>query len=130
MYVLSFTDRTAVLRWNSTGITVAGVTGQKGNASNLLNFPFGIVIDYSYTLYITDAFNNRVQKYLKGALSGTTVAGQADGTSNTTSPYLYSPCDVAVDSSGNVYVADTYNNRIQFWSSGSSSGITLIGNGK
>lgn len=68
---------------------------------------------------------------MRDASSGTTIAGQTAGAANATSAYLYSPCDVAVvDSTGDIYVADTFNHRIQFWASGSSSGVTIIGNGK
>jgi hypothetical protein len=124
------TDKSAVLRWNSTGLTVAGVTGQFGNASNYLNVPFGLAFDWSNTLYIADWSNHRVQKYLIGSSFGVTVAGQPTGVYNSTSNFLYYPGDVAVDGNDNVYVADTYNNRIQFWKNGSSSGVTVAGTGK
>ena len=35
--------------------------------------------------------------------------------------------DVFVDNSGNVYVADVYNNRVQKWAPGATSGITVAG---
>ncbi|CAF4350795.1 unnamed protein product, partial [Adineta steineri] len=36
---------------------------------------------------------------------------------------------IFVDSSQNLYVADTYNNRVMFWANGSSSGTIVAGNG-
>ncbi|CAF0925354.1 unnamed protein product [Adineta steineri] len=122
-------NRTAVLRWNTTGETIAGVVGQFGNASNQLNVPFGLTMDWSNTLYIADWSNHRVQKYLRNSSFGQTVAGQATGSYNTTSSFLYYPGDVAVDWNSNVYVADTFNNRIQLWTNGSSSGMTVAGTG-
>ncbi|CAF3940701.1 unnamed protein product, partial [Rotaria sp. Silwood1] len=95
-----FIDTMSILRWNPSAITIAGSTGQKGNASNLLNVPFGLTLDSSTTLYIADGFNNRVQKYLRDESFGVTVAGQVDGSSNSTSSYLNFPSDVAVDSDG------------------------------
>ncbi|CAF1467825.1 unnamed protein product [Adineta steineri] len=125
----NWTNRTAVLRWNTTGETIAGVVGQFGNASNQLNVPFGLTMDWSNTLYIADWSNHRVQKYLRNSSFGQTVAGQATGSYNTTSSFLYYPGDVAVDWNSNVYVADTFNNRIQLWTNGSSTGMTVAGTG-
>jgi sugar lactone lactonase YvrE len=82
------------------------------------------------SLYISDFGNNRVQKYLINASFGITVAGQANGTGCSSSMCLSGPAAVAVDTNGNVYVADTVNNRVQFWSAGSLSGITVAGNSK
>ncbi|CAF4431970.1 unnamed protein product, partial [Adineta steineri] len=79
--------------------------------------------------YIADWSNHRVQKYLRNSSFGQTVAGQATGSYNTTSSFLYYPGDVAVDWNSNVYVADTFNNRIQLWTNGSSAGMTVAGTG-
>ncbi|CAF0738062.1 unnamed protein product [Rotaria sordida] len=123
------TNTMSVLRWNPTAITIAGSTGQKGNASNLLYVPFGLALDSSNALYIADGFNNRVQKYSSGQSFGVTVAGQANGSWNSTSSYLYFPSDVTVDSNDNVYVTDTFNYRLQLWTSGSSTGTSVAGTG-
>ena len=56
-----------VLRWNSTGITVAGIGGMPGNASNQFNSPTDVILDYANNLYIADYNNHRVQKYLFGS---------------------------------------------------------------
>ncbi len=121
-------DTTAVLRWNSSGWTVAGVTNQSGTAANQLNHPVGIKLDYMNSLYISDSFNNRIQKYQLNALSGTTVAGLANGTGCSLSICLSNPNDVAVDTYGDVYISDTANMRAQFWANGSLSGVTIAGN--
>ncbi|CAF3962366.1 unnamed protein product [Rotaria sordida] len=123
------TNTMSVLRWNPTAITIAGSTGQKGNASNLLYVPFGLALDSSNALYIADGFNNRVQKYSSGQSFGVTVAGQANGSWNSTSSYLYFPSDVTVDSNDNVYVTDTFNYRLQLWTGGSSTGTSVAGTG-
>jgi hypothetical protein len=123
--LFSLSVRTAILRWNTTGITVAGVTDILGNQSNLLNTPRGITLDYSYSLYIADFGNQRVQKYLRGASSGTTVAG--NGSSSSSPTQLAGPSDVVVDANKNIFVADLGNNRIQLWSEGATSGITVAG---
>jgi sugar lactone lactonase YvrE len=56
---------------------------------------------------------------------GVTVAG-GNGDS-TLANQLNTPYGVYVDSIGNVYIADTYNNRVQEWAPGATSGITIAG---
>ena len=82
-----------------------------------LNIPWGVAVDGSGNLYIADAGNNRIRKVdLNGVI--TTVAG--NGTQGFTgdggaasSAELSGPIDVAVDSSGNLYIADNGNRRIR-----------------
>jgi sugar lactone lactonase YvrE len=87
-------------------------------------------MDAYNTLYIADCNNNRVQRWLAGASTGTTVSGQTNGTSGTSSSSLLYPAGVLVDSNSNIYVADSGNSRIQYWSAGATSGTTIAGNGK
>jgi DNA-binding beta-propeller fold protein YncE len=118
------------LRWNSSGITVAGVTGQSGIASNHLTLPFGVVIDYTNTLYISDYGCNRVQRWLKDALSGSTVAGQENCTYGADLTQLIAPAGILVDSDSNLYIADSGNSRVLFWPKDATSGKMIAGTGK
>jgi len=118
------------LRWRQAADTVAGVTGQNTVASNLLFNPFGLTIDFNYTLYIADCNNNRIQRWQRGASTGKTVCGQANGTAGGNVSDLRSPAGVVVDSNSNIYIGDRANARVQFWSAGASSGMTIAGNGK
>ncbi len=68
--------------------------------------------------------------YLRGAGTGTKVAGFSNGTMVTSSYGFMYTSDVVVDSNGNLYVADVDNSRVQFWLNGASSGTTVAGNGK
>ncbi|UJR07475.1 hypothetical protein I4U23_011764 [Adineta vaga] len=128
----SITTTTTVMKtctdwiWNSTGETIAGVTGSAGTAANQLSSPWNIFIDVknNNTLYIADSGNHRIQKWLLGAPTGTTVAG-VSGSVGATATLLNTPKDVFVDSSQNLYVADSLNNRIQFFSYGILSGSTV-----
>ncbi|CAF2161504.1 unnamed protein product [Rotaria magnacalcarata] len=117
------------LKWNATGITVAGVTGISDTTPDKLNGPWGLHIDSNGTLYITDTGNSRVQKWLSGAPNGTTVAGQPNGTSGSGPSLLQTPDSLVVDSNGNVYVVDTMSHRVQLWSYGSSFGIIVAETG-
>jgi len=116
-----------VLRWNQSGITVAGIVAKSGNTSNLFNRPHGLVIDLSNTLYIADRHNHRIQKWPMNALTGITIAGQANGAAGPSVSDLDRPTDLAIDSTGNVYIADSWNHRIQFWENGTSQGSTIAG---
>lgn len=117
------------LRWNSTGTIIAG-TGTAGSSASELRNPYGLGLDSANSLYIVDRMNNRVQKYLSGTLTGTTVAGQANGAGGMTLTHLNQPGYLIVDSNSNVYVSDSANHRVQYWSNGASSGVTIAGNGK
>ncbi|CAF1214705.1 unnamed protein product [Rotaria sordida] len=127
---IDFSASTSIgLRWNTIGSTVAG-TGVGGSSdSNRLYNPSDIVLDSSNALYIADQSNNRVVKWIVGELTGTTVAGQASGTAGSAAYELNQPGDIFVDSSNQLYVADTNNHRVQLWSSGAFTGKTVAGNG-
>jgi hypothetical protein len=108
---------------------VAG-TGFAGTASNQLYLPWDLTLDWANTLYVTDRFNHRVQKFLMNAASGTTIAGQMNGTSGMNMNQFNQPTGIYVDLNGDIFISDTNNNRAQFWSNGASSGQTLVGNGR
>jgi len=44
------------------GITIAG-TGQLGNASNEFYYPHDVAFDSEMNLYVTDTYNERIQKF-------------------------------------------------------------------
>ena len=101
----------------------AGYLGDGGPATAaLLSGPAAVALDSSGNLYIADTGNDLIRKVTGTTI--TTVAGnitsagqgaQAFGGDNgpATSALLYGPTGVAVDSSGNIYIADTRNNRIR-----------------
>jgi uncharacterized protein (TIGR03437 family) len=93
-------------------------SGDNGPAlSASLNDPIGVAVDAMGNVYIADTFHNRIRKVSTSGII-TTIAGNGtqyysgDGGS-ATSATLNFPHDVAIDSSGNVYVADTFNNVIR-----------------
>ncbi len=102
--------------------TIAGIPGVSGsadstiNSSGTFNGPLGVASDTMGNVYVADTNNNTIRKITpNGTL--TTLAGKAglygssDGTGAAAT--FWSPSGIAVDRSGNVYVADTKNNTIR-----------------
>jgi len=112
----------------SSGTTVAGGNGN-GPAANQLNGPSDIFVDDSGNIYVADYNHYRIQKWAPGATSGITVAGGngAGSAANQISGVNGGSNGIFVDASGNIYIADYTNNRIQKWATGASSGITVVG---
>ncbi|TKC82919.1 hypothetical protein FAZ69_24755 [Trinickia terrae] len=96
------------------GSTTSGSANGTGSAASF-NTPSGVAVDTSGNVYVADAFNNEIRKITSAGvvstLAGSTTSGSTDGTGSAAS--FKTPYGVAVDSSGNVYVADTFNNEIR-----------------
>lgn len=100
--------------------TLAGSAGVTGNTDGpgstaLFYYPAGIAVDSSGNVYVADEGNNMVRKItpegMVTTLAGSGSFGYADGKG--TSASFYDPISVAVDSFGNVYVADSGNHLIR-----------------
>jgi sugar lactone lactonase YvrE len=86
-------------------------------------YPDGVAVDSSGNVYVADYMINKIRKITPAGvvttLAGSGAQGNADGTGSAAT--FYGPAGVAVDSSGNIYVADTQNEKIRK--------ITLSGGG-
>ena len=93
------------------------VLGNGGTNAGKFNKPSGLAVDKLGNLYVADQNNHRIQKRMatngqwsvvgsNTFISGVAVFGSALG-------QFHSPADVAVDSALNLYVADTWNHRVQ-----------------
>src|ERR1051326_2331152 len=116
------------------GNGIPGFSGDGGPATGTsLSFPQSVAVDGGGNLYIADALNNRVRKV--NAANGiiTTVAGNGfadysgDGGSATAGS-LNVPVGVAVDTTGDLYIADAGNNRIRKVTPAGTM-TTIAGNG-
>ena len=111
------------------GSDVIDNDGDGPAASVTLYLPWRVAVDSFGNLYIAEVGSGRIRKVSSGTI--TTVAGKGQGFSGdggpATSASLFHPYGVAVDSAGNVYIADTYNYRIRKVSGGTIT--TVAGNG-
>ncbi|HUE02255.1 MAG TPA: IPT/TIG domain-containing protein [Bryobacteraceae bacterium] len=93
--------------------------GKSATASGTeLNSPSGLQVDSKGDLYIADTDNYEVREVTGGTIN--TVAGDNGSGASfggdlaaATSAQLWNPCSVAVDPSGNIYIADAYNNVVR-----------------
>ncbi|HXN22335.1 MAG TPA: hypothetical protein VOA41_06285 [Candidatus Dormibacteraeota bacterium] len=126
----------------ATGIitTVAGngegsFSGDGGPATGAgLAGPSGVSVDASGNLFIADSFDHRIRRVDAATGVITTVAGNGtpgfsgDGGAATAASF-YEPSGVAVDASGNLYIADIYNSRIRRVDAATGIITTVAGNG-
>lgn len=119
------------------GNSRAGFSGDSGPAVKAqLNQPQGLAVDKSGNVYIADSLNNRVRLVTTDGLiktfAGNGLVGQprfiGDG-GPATQANLYLPSGLALDSSGNLYIADTGDNSIREVTGGGAQISTIAGNG-
>ena len=102
-----------------------------------LNYPHGIAVDAAGNIYIADSINNRIRMITKSTGNITTIAGygaigyftggySGDG-GPATAALLSNPNGVAVDTAGNIYIADSDNNRIRMITKSTGDITTIAG---
>jgi hypothetical protein len=108
-----------VVRWTlgaSNWTLVAGsINGLPGNTSTTLNNPVGMTVDPMGNVYVADMINHRIQLFPVGQSDGITIAG-VTGVFGQSPTLLQKPYSVALDNQLNLYVVDTYNQRVQRFS--------------
>ncbi len=133
---------------NSTGTiaTLAGNGTTQGNGSGSysgdggpaiaagLNYPYAVAFDASGNFYIPDSANNRIRvvnasTQIITTFVGTGVIGYSGDGGPAAQAQLYSPSGIAFDPAGNLYIADTQNNRVRKVSAATGNIATLAGNG-
>ena len=106
---------------NGLVTTVAGKAGQSGNTNGSttnarFSYPQGLVVDSSGNIYVADSEDQTIRKITLAGVVSTfagmpNFSGFTDGASNVARFFL--PAGIALDSSNNVYVADSQNNTIR-----------------
>ncbi len=96
------------------GSGTAGAVDATGTAASF-NYPIGVAVDAAGNVYVGDRNNQKIRKItLAGVvttLAGSGAEGAVDATGTAASFNM--PRGVAVDAAGNVYVADSINNKIR-----------------
>ena len=117
------------------GDGTAGYSGDGGPAIDAeLNGPRGVAVDPAGDLFIADSNNNVVREVVKSTGDIITVAGNGpagysgDG-GLATNAELDSPHDVAIDSAGDLFIADQLNNVVREVVKSSGDITTVAGDG-
>jgi DNA-binding beta-propeller fold protein YncE len=112
-------------------VTRQGTITTLASNDDSFNTPSGLAIDNDGNLYVADTGSNRIRKItaqgVVSTVAGTGTAGYLDGPAN--AAQFDGPIGVAVDAKGNIYVADTYNDRVRKISSDSQVS-TVAGAGR
>src|ERR1035437_257520 len=100
------------------GNGVAGFSEDGGPATAAsLDGPLGIAFDAAVNLYIADSLNHRIRKVTANGVISTVAGNGTSGSSGDGGPAaaasLSLPNDVVADAAGNLYIADTGNNKIR-----------------
>lgn len=121
VYVADNGNSTILKITNTGAVSIfAGTQGVRGSKDGTgtgaqFNQPQSVAVDSSGNVYVADAGNNMIRKITSQGvvttIAGSTAAGAQNGTATAAS--FNRPTGVAVDASGNVYVADSNNNLIR-----------------
>lgn len=145
LYILD-SGNNRVRRVDTTGTitTVAGTGNTDYNGDGILatnaNLNFstflggGVTVDSVGNIFIAEATNQRVRRVdaktkLISTIAGTGAFGFSGDGGQATNAKLFTPAGVAVDNSGNVFIADSDNNRIRQVNLTTGVITTLAGNG-
>jgi hypothetical protein len=120
-----------VTKWNPnvTNSTLVGgsLSSVSGNDSQHLHRPYGLSLNETHSLlYVADRYNNRVQKFILGNLTGVTIAG-GNGAGTASNQLDYPTAIYVSQLDQSYYICDSYNNRIVKWAMNATHGVTIAG---
>jgi hypothetical protein len=93
-------------------LLAGNANGVSGNNATLLHYPQHVTFDPMGNMYVVDTNNHRIQLFMVGQTNGITIAG-ITLTSGSNATLLNKPQAVRLDNQLNLYIADSYNHRIQ-----------------
>ncbi|CAF4760564.1 unnamed protein product [Rotaria sp. Silwood1] len=97
----------------TNGTTIAGITNTPGSGLLRLKSPMQVIVDNNGYYFIADSGNNRIVKWISNYAAGGTCIVGCTGSVGNASNQLNTPRDLKFDASGNLYVSDRDNNRVQ-----------------
>jgi sugar lactone lactonase YvrE len=117
-YISDAGDSNRIRKLTSEGSMVTLAGGNEGFADGSqasFNTPSGLAVDEAGNVYVADTGNNRIRKItaegVVSTIAGSGAAGYSDGPA--AQAKFDGPVGISLDSSGNLYVADSYNDRIR-----------------
>lgn len=114
LYV-SDTGNGRVMRFNG-GVPGSGVViASNGAGGGQVGSPRGLVIDGSFRLFVTDQSNSKIIRILNANTTTNSASGTVLATSGTALNKVQNPQGIAIDPTGNLFIADTGNSRILRW---------------
>ena len=131
VYKIDTTGKLTVLAGNG----VFGSTGDGGPATSAeFQFPSGIAVDGSGNVFISDGFASVVREVVAStgniqAVAGNGAAGYSGDGGPAVNAGLNSPEGIAVDNSGNLFIADTSNSVVRKVVAATGNIQTVVGNG-
>jgi sugar lactone lactonase YvrE len=124
-FYVSSSNQNRVYRVSSNGVLTlwagsgsAGYSGDGGPATSAqLYDPSGVAVDASGNLFIADSGNSSIRKVTPAGIistvAGTGIGGFSGDGGPATAAQLWLPTGVSVDAAGNLFIADSVNNRIR-----------------
>lgn len=136
----SFGHRVRLVPQGATGITTVAGNGQRGFGGDggpataaTLDTPVNVVADPDGNFYVAERFGHRVRRIDRGGtittVAGNGVQGYTGDGGPATETRLNVPMDVALDTAGNLYVADSFNHRIRVVDAETGIITTVAGTG-
>ena len=117
------------------GNGTAGYSGDNGSATDAeLDFPVGVAVDSAGDLFIADSRNNVIREVVKATgdiitVAGNGIAGYSGDGGPATDAELDGPNTVAVDSAGDLFIADRTTTAVREVVKATGDIITFAGNG-
>jgi sugar lactone lactonase YvrE len=125
------------------GTSCANPTGSCGDGGQanqaFLDAPFGVAVDSKGNIYIADTYDQKIRLIAAGQNNISTFAGTGVGCTNpaggcgngkiATSAQFRLPQSIAVDSAGDVFIADTNDHMIREIAAGQGNIVAVAGNG-
>jgi len=150
IYVVEFNGN-RVQKFDSNGVFLLKF-GSTGTGDGEFNFPFGIAVDSSDNIYVADVSNHRIQKFdsagtFQGWLGKCTAGANCDVGNQRSNGFMCTaatctglgfgtgdgqfngPRGIAFDTSGNIYVVQSANDRIQKFDSSGGFLLKHLGSG-
>ena len=127
MFIID-TSNYRILRWQigePMGYVVAGGHGN-GAGFTQIGATYGMFIDVQQNIYLSEQTNHRATLWYQGNNTASILVAGGNGAGNTPEK-LNSPWGIYVDTSGNMFIVDRGNHRVQLWNAGSNVGVTVAG---